>query len=59
MKSVVGEHSKFLFKLAKQVRDDITKSNPNISSSDLTKKAIKYVDDNKSKIIAEYNKLKK
>jgi hypothetical protein len=59
MKTVVGEHSKFLFTLAKQVRDDITKTNPNISAADLTKKAIKYVDDNKSKIISKYQTLKK
>ena len=59
LKTVVGEHSKFLFTLAKQVRDDITKSNPNISSQDLTKKAIKHVDDNKAKMIAKYKDLKK
>jgi len=58
MKSITGEHSKFLFTLAKQIRDDITKSDPNISTQDLTKKAIKYADDNKSKIISRYNALK-
>ena len=59
MKSVTGEHSKFLFTLAKQIREEITKSNPNISTSDLTKKAMKYVDDNKSKVVSRYNDLKK
>ena len=59
MKSVTGEHSKFLFTLAKQIRDEITKSNPSISTQELTKKAMKYVDDNKPKIISRYNELKK
>ena len=47
-----------LFRLAKQVRDEVMKSNPNATVQDITKKSMKYFDDNKSKLTAEYEKLK-
>lgn len=51
-------HSPQLFKLAKTVRDEVMKTNPNASIQDITKKSMKYFDDNKDKLSAEYEKLK-
>ena len=51
-------HSKHAFKLAKMLRDEAMKGNANASPQDVTKKANKLFDDNKSKWSAEHAKMK-
>ena len=51
-------HSKHAFKLAKLLRDEAMKGNANASPQDVTKKANKLFDDNKSKWSAEHAKMK-
>ena len=60
VKHVAGSlgHSKHAFKLAKLLRDEAMKSNANASPQDVTKKANKIFDDNKSKWTAEHAKMK-
>ena len=47
-----------LMKLAKAIRNEVSKAKPNISVKELTNDSIKHFDANKTKWTAEYNKLK-
>ena len=51
-------HTKYLFTLAKNVRDEVTKSNQNATIQDITKKSMKHFDDHIKKYTDEYTKMK-